>query len=221
MGLGGILQELKTEGVLALYHDYRSGRLVDYSGNGNNGVAAAPAPLMFFNKEGVVVKTGALIVVAASASWRWSTAFTMVFGYGLDSKLPSYTFADYVVYSTGPIGALRFGTSIGWSDGINLYIGGGDPSNYKQFGLSCSNGVAGKVYNNGIYNADLSGASVITAPVSDLWIIYPQIDRFAGFGRYFVLFKRVLTATEHARVYGQLENMTWNTKGLTPGPMMP
>ena len=221
MGLGGILQELKTEGVLALYHDYRSGRLVDYSGNGNNGVQSGATPLMFFNKKGVVVRNGAQIVVPAGPSWRWSTAFTMLYGYDSDSRASSYTFADYVVYSTGPIGALRIGSTIGWSDGINLFIGGDDVNKHKQIGLSCSNGLAGKVYNSGVYGGDLSGASVISAPVSDLWILYPQIDRFFGFGRYFVLIKRVLTATEHARVYGQLENMKWNTKGLTPGPMMP
>jgi hypothetical protein len=76
MGLGSILQELKTEGVLALYHDYRSGRLVDYSGNGNDGVSNN----VVFNGFGALYKSLDSSIVVANSAALESASGTIVAG---------------------------------------------------------------------------------------------------------------------------------------------
>lgn len=220
MGLGGILQELKTEGVLGLYHDYRSGTLRDWSGNGNNGVGTT----VVFNKLGLKgVPAGSLVTVASNASWQWSTALTVIINYSLAGSQFDGVTGQYCSFVNGaPFQAFRlFGSGFGWSDGINLRTGGANPHLGNSAAVSLSNGLTGTAWINGLFISNLSGTSVIVAPASSLLLNYAQAGSWPVTTKSIVIIKRVLTATEHARVYGQLENMKWNTKGLTPGPMMP
>jgi hypothetical protein len=130
--------------------------------------------------------------------------------------------SQYVMYNTAaPVQAYRVWTAVGWSDGALLRTGGDNPSFGNCIAVSVSNGSIGKTYRNGIYVSDLSGTSTVAAPNGDLGLLFPGALKWPTIAQAIVLIKRVLTATEHARIYAQLENMTWNTKGLTPGPMMP
>jgi hypothetical protein len=222
MGLGGILQELKTEGVLGFYHDYRSGRLYDYSGNGNS---VSLNSNFIFTKEGLNVINTSTLQIPFSATWAWNTQVTILLFYKIAKSLLTTAASNYGSYhATPPTQAMRVGdTLIGWSDGVNLRILATDANIYRCLGVSMLNNAIGTVYGNGVLLGSLSGTSVVQAPTAgDLLLDYPQLDpSWRWLARADVVVKRVLTATEHARLYGQIENMQWNTKGLTPGPMMP
>jgi hypothetical protein len=221
MGLGGILQELKTEGVLALYHDYRSGRLVDYSGNGNNGTATSAS----FTKDSVRLMglTGQVLIpynvglVSANISIIINACFTrLLSGDRIISRRGAASTFDWY-HNTGLPGLTIF------QDAGNRNITSTTIGLCRSIGLTMANGVPSKHYEDGVYKADYSALTSLAASTGDF-----IVGNFAGSSNltgkdigYVVQVNRALTATEHARVYGQLENMTWNTKGLTPGPMMP
>lgn len=223
MGLGGILQELKTEGVLALYHDYRSGTLRDWSGNGNHASITGVGP--FFDKVGVDLPNGQYLTVPFSASWAWTTSVSVVFGHFVTNTMFNALIGwDLLRHDAAQGFLVRAGDAyLGWSDFINLRSVAISSNLYRSLGLSMSNGATGASYVNGTAAGALSGNTVIGAPTGTLQIYKPATAGadFPIVGRYIVIVKRVLTATEHARVYGQLENMRWNTKGMAPGPMLP
>jgi hypothetical protein len=222
MGLGGILQELKTEGVLALYHDYRSGRLVDYSGNGNNGVATA----ISFSKKGAGYLGAAARIIVPSSPTLQSVTGTMMSSYcfkntttqnRLINKRAITTQIDWFHINT---------TQLALFDGINLPvltvpITVGRVCN----SVSWASGNVPVGYQNGVlvgnYSLPLSpvlNATDVTIGNQNIGVANVVSTELY---RYALIINRVLSATEHSRIYAQLENMTWNTKGLTPGPMMP
>jgi hypothetical protein len=231
MGLGGILQELKTEGVLALYHDYRSGRLVDYSGNGNNGVATT---INFTKGAALRLGTASRIEVVQNATIN-------VASFSIITKLnyPNAASFQRIAAKRGALGPTAQFEWLYWNDSVGIYLFSDIGASYLGFaeghigvkteGISINSGSAPVGYRNGIsrgsYNAALT---IIPQNVDPLTIMNTNVSYVPGgyntqsfYNEYFLFFSRSLTATEHARVYGQLENMTWNTKGLTPGPMMP
>lgn len=221
MGLGGILQELKTEGVLALYHDYRSGRLVDYSGNGRSGVATSAS----FNKEAVTLLGATGQVSVAYDAGMVSTSISLIIG--VCSPLPGAS--DRLISRRGVASTFDWFYNTGlpgltiFQDGGNRNVTSTSVMACRTIGLVMVNGVPSKHYEDGVYKSDYSALTSLAASTGNF-----IVGNFAGSSnlsnkniRYVIQVNRALTATEHARVYGQLENMRWNTKGLTPGPMMP
>lgn len=222
MGLGGILQELKTEGVLALYHDYRSGRLVDYSGNGNNGTATAVS----FSKKGAGFLGATSRILVPSSATLQSVTGTLIGCYTVSNNTPQIriinkrgvtTQIDYFQAST---------TAIALFDGVNVPQLTVPRTNGKVCNsVSWTSGGTPVGYQNGVlignYTLTLSpvlnntDVTIGNQNIGIANVLATQICHYA------LIINRVLTATEHSRVYAQLENMTWNTKGLTPGPMMP
>jgi hypothetical protein len=203
MGLGGILQRLKTEGVLSVYHDYRSGTLQDWSGNGHNGVGSSIAfikngAMALTSSGGVTVTssallegtTGCLIVRFKKASlnnWLATKKSGANYQFDLyvdstqimfrDSGAPAY--ADITIPTYGEMTvAVNFidgGAPAGYVNGI--FKGNFD----KVVSITPNNGSLG-VGNNGI------GSTVIGT------IFY-----------YFVWVTRQLSATEHAELYQELQ----------------
>jgi peptidoglycan hydrolase-like protein with peptidoglycan-binding domain len=219
MGLGGILQELKTEGVLALYHDYRSGRLVDYSGNGRNGAITNG----YFTKDGALLRPASGQIAILYDAGIVANAISIVMGL----YLPVITAGDRLL--TRRDGG---GSTIDWyinPPSITNYQNVGNRSiniptvPIKSLGISMSNGVVAEGYTNGVAQGPYAGLTDLFPTLNNI-----VIGNLVGAScltnkvvKYVCYITRALTATEHARVYAQLENMTWNTKGLTPGPMMP
>lgn len=221
MGLGGILQELKTEGVLALYHDYRSGRLYDWSGNGNNGTTLAP-----FTKTGLKCTT---------------TTHNVLVGDTLTTQLTQGTLlllADFETFSATVVKRLISKRDAGGTNydlqavdtGINLYDGtstrflGATVNGSKCIAVNFSNGTTAEGFINGVSKGNFSGASAIAVDDATLQICNGAINTASymdSVAKAAVILSRKLTATEHARIYSELENTTWETKGLAPGPMMP
>jgi hypothetical protein len=218
MGLGGILQELKTEGVLALYHDYRSGRLVDYSGNGNNGVASVGC---VWTNKGVKIKANTdEITVLNSVSLQVTNMSIIILG-DFTSNGDEYIFNK----RGGGLTHFQFYTSTSglvFYDGANARTLVTTISGKRCIGLSCVSGGTAIGYLSGASIGSFSGASTIVAKIPNIEVgNWADIERCRSRIDAAILISRSLTNTEHSRIYAQLENMTWNTKGLTPGPMMP
>jgi len=222
MGLGGILQELKREGVLALYHDYRSGRLVDYSGNGNNGTATAVG----FTKQGSgFLGTTSRILVPSSPTLQSATG-TLIGCYTVSNNAPQIR----IINKRGAASQIDWfqlnTTQLAMFDGTNLPTVTVPKTNGKVCNsVSWTSGGTPVGYQNGV---SVGNYSLTLTPVlnnTDVTIGNQNIGianvLSTQIVHYALIINRALTATEHARVYGQLENMKWNTKGLTPGPMMP
>jgi hypothetical protein len=226
MGLGGILQELKAEGVLTFYHDYRSGRLYDWSGNGRNGTATN----ISFTKDGALFKAASSSIVVPSYTAMESATGSML--------------ASLIYCETGSFNIISKDTGVGGDKQFNWVYShyapnmvientnGVDPylvvaiSGQKTHGISYTAGVTPKGYLNGVSIGSYVGNYSCTAkPLAVVTIgNYTNGGFNAQLGtvfKYFLHASRVLTATEHLRIYAQLENMSWDTKGLTPGPMMP
>jgi hypothetical protein len=221
MGLGGILQELKTEGVLALYHDYRSVRLVDYSGNGNNGTAPAGA---FFTKAAVNLNNlTTAMTIADNGTLRLGTLSVIVLADFVSQRSSEILYAVSVF-----AGSARMWFYMAATPTLNLFDGTSSRTlsinivGKKCVSMSVQSGQIPLGYADGIFIGNFSGT--LTPPVGASLIEIGNTNfanSIKSTLKAVVVVSRVLTATEHARVYGQLENMTWNTKGLTPGPMMP
>jgi hypothetical protein len=164
MGLGGILQELKTEGVLALYHDYRSGRLVDYSGNARNGVATNTT----FNKTGAIQKPATGAVTVTYDVGLVSTSISMLIGI----QFPQNLVEERIASRRGA--ASTFDWYLNGAN-ISVFQNGAVKSlvlgNFSRaIGISMSVGVAFKGYMDGVYSGDYSGVTDLVASNADLII---------------------------------------------------
>jgi len=215
MGLGGILQELKTEGVLKLYCDYRSGRYADLSGTGNTFSLVASIP---YTKQGMSCNAGNYLTINNTATLQAVTTGTIIARQDTYPDVLSYFF-----YKTGQYifnhnaGTNQTFLSSNATTATFNFVGGGLATHAVDFDNA---GGIPNYFINGIRQGAMSVGLTILGNANNALTNFGSGSRSAR-SRYLLLFSRKLTLTEHARVYGQLENMRWNTKGLTPGPMMP
>lgn len=206
MGLGGILQRLKTEGVLALYHDYSSGTFKDFSGNGHDGVGSS----MAFTKKGVMTASSAGNILVTSSALLEGTQGTIVvrFKKCLSSMwvFTKKSGANYQLRLTvdstqitlrdsaaAPYENITTSSDGDLTVGVN-FATGGTPVGYKN-GIFVSNfsGVISITPNNGNLEIGNDGASVGT---------------IGNMLTYFVWVSRPLIAAEHQALYQQLQALS-------------
>lgn len=221
MGLGGILQELKTEGVLALYHDYRSGRCNDLSGNGNNGTPSSGALWSKRNlwlsavTDEITVTDAASLRIGTGTLYVSGTFVSQVSNEALLGRSNAANPLLWFYMDSTPSVKLYDGTSVR-SLGVNI-VG------KRSIAASWTSGNTPVGYLDGVSAGSFSGAFTPLTGAGTVLEIGNILNNNRNRSRIetAVIISRVLTATEHARLYGQLEGMRWNTKGLTPGPMIP
>jgi hypothetical protein len=217
MGLGGILQELKTEGVLALYIDFRSGRLFDWSGNGHNCISPAPN---FFTKQALSANGAASPSINNTAMLQAITTGTLIASQKVfPTTVNSYFFykAPQIIWNHAPgSNAIFFSSNV--TTAQIAYTAADIATHGVNFDSAGSLPVA---YKNGVFVGTYSVGVAVISSANNVSSVAATNSSISTLTRYLLMFSRKLTATEHARVYGQLENMRWNTKGLTPGLMMP
>lgn len=205
MGLGGILQRLKTEGVLKVYNDFRQGTLLDYSGNGNNGVVTNG----FFTRNGIELNPVTGAVTIAYNAGLVSSSISMVLGI----TLPSVTNQDRLVVRRD-VGTSTFDWHIN-TPSLTVYQNGANKSitlpatPIFALGISMPNGVAMSGYINGTFQATYTGVTDLVASTNPI-----VIGNLVGAScltnkilRYFVYVTRSLTAAEHAELYYDLQRL--------------
>lgn len=208
MGLGGILQRLKTEGVLVLYHDYRMGTLTDYSGTGNTAIITAP-----WTTKGVKCLTSAHnISVTENASLRLTVgtlilmadfnSFTATIEKRLISKRDAINGTNYDLRAVN--------TGITLFDGTNTRFLAVATNGSKCIAVNFSNGTIAEGFINGVSRGNFSGASAITATTSAFQICNSAINPLSfldAIARATIIVNRKLTAAEHAELYYYLQRL--------------
>ena len=215
---GSFIQQSIRDGSLVLYHDYRLGHARDLSGNGNNGTLVAPAQ---FQRNGVFIEasnaTAAITVpyAASIAPSQETTVSLFAGGYGPWPAPGPTTLTQYIRYNgVGDFHGVRFnvGTTINRivldnpTTTTTMTTSAGRLSSARYFGVNQSDGGSPSAYINGDLAASSVTLQVFTGAANTLYIgNYSGGSRGVG-GCYsaFMLFNRELTATEHARLYGEL-----------------
>ena len=203
MGLGGILQRLKTEGVILVYHDHRSGTLYDYSGNSRTGSSNSAN---CFSKNGMITK--GYVTVTNDATLQAATTGTLI-------VRQSATRAGATSYFAKKNNQFQFVYSYGLSQ-YDLYINGTSRTlNYTGLAGMQTHAVefdnAGgtpKGYMNGILLGNYSGVLTSVADASNLFYGSASSDVEPQTVRYFLWISRKLTAAEHQEIYQQLQALS-------------
>ena len=208
------IEQLKREGSVALWHDYRLGHANDLSGNGNDGT---PSGTYWWDRTGFntdFMGIGAVEVAnSASLDLATLTAVALI----VDRRIPQsgvyptlFAFDSgganfYKVSMDNPSGFIRVLTTLG----VNRRF---TPSNLT--GLSCigvpiNNNAAGySWYRDGIIQSAINAAVTIVTSGNNLIIGNVDPSRPGqGFGRTisaFLIFNKLLSAEEHRDVYLEL-----------------
>ena len=211
-----LIQELKREGYLRIYIDPRNGSLLDLSGNGNNGAPAAGA---WFTGSGINTSQGE-ITVSGSASIAGITGFNIIYLYdkisiqGINSN-PAGN--NYIIEWRDA----SAGFALTWrNDGrmiISSFEGGlvafsVNPNSAFNalgcLGLDFNPGNAANFYVNGNFLQVSAGGAAfdsITPPLTvNLLFGGDGLQPMRSPTSAFMLISKVLTATEHAQIYGEL-----------------
>lgn len=210
---GSFIQQSIRDGSLVLYHDYRLGHARDLSSYGNHGT---PSGDCWFSKDGFnnrYLGTGA-ILVNHSASINIST-FTAV----------GFMASGRVVKGRSVLPQLarkQDGAGLSWSLRFNdlgptvdldaagsaAWVFGRAFSGIRYVGCNLQSGtIATPLYADGVLaDAALSVSPTIALNASALYIanIYLANRGLGTCLSSFLMWNRLLTATEHARLYGEL-----------------
>jgi len=203
MGLGGILQRLKTEGVILVYHDHRSGTLYDYSGNSRTG---SPNSANCFSKNGMITK--GYVTVTNDATLQAATTGTLIVRQSVTRSGSSSYFAKknnqfQFTYSNGlDWYELRIN---GTSRTFNYTGLAGMQTHAVEFDNA---GGTPKGYMNGILLGNYSGVLTSVADAANLTYGSASSDIEPQTVRYFLWISRKLLAAEHQEIYQQLQALS-------------
>ena len=223
-----IIQQLKTEGVLKLYMDFRSGTYSDWSGNDNHGTPTD----VYLDKAGV-----RFVNPAAAGTNLVSVPNTSDFNFGTSTDFSIYIwiksvddlsarnlrlfsnsditggcFADIqnnlvrIFFEAGASYTLAFDSSVETTIPAHLcwtFDRDGSGLGYYNGGL-----VATTATNPGDINEDLDTSN----PLQIGKVLTQTANMFDGDWKSFIIVNRVLTATEVSQIKAELENTSWPTK---------
>jgi len=205
------LDDLKAEGVVKLYLDFRAGHLQDLSGNGNNSAWASSAAA--WTNDGIKLNTTTDAVVVSDAAELQGTAASYVLLGDFTRPLGKNGENDLVVKKDGG------GTQVYWymdntgggrfvlnTSGSTVTLSASIAGSHC-LGLSYSNGSTPEGYVDGVSAGSYSASVTAAADDADLYI-----GNYYALGPYYlesplsavVAFNRVLTDTEHAQVCAAL-----------------
>jgi hypothetical protein len=207
---GSFIQQSIRDGSCVLYHDYRLGHAQDLSSYANHGTFAGD---IWLTSNGFVNRKGGTgrITVAANAALNITT-FTLV-----------YTCQPGLASNRGTTGTTRVCDKGGewyshYDDVANIaYLVGANTRSWtfpvgpkfpglRYFGANVQHNVITPGYLNGVFAVNISSAPSLAVANAALTIGNVSAGN-RGFGRVmssFMMFNRLLTATEHARLYGEL-----------------
>lgn len=203
MGLGGILQRLKTEGVILVYHDHRSGTLYDYSGNNRTG---SPNSANYFSKNGMITK--GYVTVTNDATLQAATTGTLIIRQSLTiaRSSPSFAYKNNQFRFTASIGLNRYDL---YCNGTTRTLAYGGLTGMQTHAVDFDGAGGTPVgYLNGILLGNYSGAQTVIADAGNLLYGSASNDTEPQTVRYFLWISRKLTAAEHQEIYQQLQALS-------------
>jgi hypothetical protein len=209
------IQTLIDEGVLVLWHDYRSGHADDLSGQGNDGTPSG----VVWSRDGARFGSAGKIVVANSAELEAITSGCIICGGQYLQNPPSGTYRRLLEKEDA--GGRQFSLMFNQNLGI-LMVGSSGPSQELAYtfagesmiGVNFGNGLAAELFVSGTLRATSVGVNTIASDDAPITIgakytganvsQFPMADCLT--------FNRVLTPSEHAAVYAELADMRWPQK---------
>lgn len=210
MQLGGILQRLKTEGVLLTYIDFRSGTFHDWSENSRN--AVAPASNGSFTKKGLQTSSG-YSTITSDATLQAATTGTLIIRQKLTAAVTPL--ADK-------------GTQFGWAYdpifGYYQFVGGGVTVTLNRAGAGTfthavefdSAGGTPKGYLDGALLGNYTGGVTVAGSATNIHLGYLYVTSAFTNTEYFLFISRKLTAAEHSEIYTYLQSVNWPSKVYSP-----
>lgn len=210
-----IIQDLITEGACVLYSDYRSGSVYDYAKGTRHPSTMTDC---HFNGAGVqFLSSGKISITDSLHTLELTTGTIIVFG-----KFDNVDSGTLVHKEDGGGRNYKFGFTSStelffkgrYSSGSALTISAGKSCHAVSF-ISGSDPVG---YTDGIYVGDYDNA--ITVATNDAPLLigheFESVEGIQGCTISAVIIcNRVLTATEHAQVYGELAQKKWPKSQVT------
>jgi hypothetical protein len=214
--------DLKNEGVLKLWHDYRLGHTLDLSGNANHGTFA-PVINQPFSRQGLAVPLGGRGVATPSIDLTGTNKIGFVFGARQIQNSANQIFIefspDHNAVTTGFICAQNassqllfqakgdLGSTVA-TPAIQDVLGDGQ---YSYVGASYDKSLtlAGiKIYHNGDYLTAAGGSVANTNNFGNHSLFFGARNQSTlpvnAVLQGIILVSRVLTADEHRAVYKEL-----------------
>lgn len=208
---GSLIQQSIRDGSLVLYHDYRLGHARDLSLYSNHGT---PSGDIWFANDGFRNRKGAAtgkIIVDDSISINITTFTAIVLcSSGFIGNLSTtgttrlLDKSDWYLTSYDTLNQIYFTTSVvrNWT----LPAGPKVPGS-RYIGMNCQDAAITPLYMNGSFAVDINAAPSFSVPTGADLVIGNNAADTRGYGRCMsvaMMFNRLLTATEHARLYGEL-----------------
>jgi hypothetical protein len=197
-----IIQKLKNEGSLILWHDYTQKNFSDYSGYGNSGV---PTDVVWTGQGISFPESTSLITVADSPELQGEEFALLSVGDYQSQTNYQTLMAKY------DAGGLNFQYYLGTSgvylyDGVAARFASFNIVGSKFLGLNVKSGSVGQLFVDGDFASNLNGISTVTADDADLTIgaIYNNTNRLKSRLIHTCMVNRNLTASEWSELYGEL-----------------
>lgn len=203
----GIIKELMNSGNIVLYHDYRMGHFNDMSVNGFNGTPTDVSLTNIGFQNGTSATAG--VSVADNALLRLTSSSTIVlFGNFIDNAgsttLMAKNTAEFQLRVASANLRLYNSTLPNTSDFTGGYSG------KKYIGININAGAAPNLYLDGIFTSNGNANFTVSSGTNALSIGSYGSGGLGSLKNIFsacLIFNRVLTATEHARLYNELMSM--------------
>jgi len=216
-----ILDDLKAEGVVVLYHDYRAGHMLDLSGNSNHGTGtdiswtgdgarlpASTSRITVADSGELQLTTGALIVYSADGFMSQVTYERLI------SKRDSLgnTNYDFRLTATG-------GGDVQLYDGTNTRALVTNVVGKHCIAVNMADGGTGEVFVDGLSAGVLDGASDISVDVASVIIgnLVTGITRLRSTLSAALIINRPLTDTEMAQTCAALQSYKFPTMTRAEG----
>ena len=204
------LDDLLTEGVVKLYHDYRAGHLQDLSGNGNHGTGTD----IVWPGDGVRFNAATSVITVADAAELQLTA-GMLLVFGNFQQPSSWRMLIHKRDAGGTNYSFYIDTvSIRLNDGVNIRQVVTSVDGAKCIALNMTNGGTAEAFVDGISVGLLNAASSISVDDAPLLIgAYhvggvPQLDSTLAAT---LIVNRELTDTEMAQTCAALQSYRYPT----------
>jgi len=219
MSRRSFLMDLKAEGALALWHDYRRGDAQDMSGNANHGTLTGNiAPL---GKGYQPLLNPGYISVPDDITLRVTEATFVCYTTSMVRGFPTQ-YQD-LFFKRGTVAPFNYEVYLNTTGHLGFYDGGLNTSTVSAIGkqyiaLNAKHGEVGEVYYDGLFVEILPGGLLTMSPATTVLSILsgnPTSNQFVRFPiEVAIIVNRKLTATEHAKLYGELAAQDWGQRVL-------
>jgi len=217
MSRRSFLLDLKAEGALSLWHDYRRNHdAIDLSGNANNGTFTGNVYELGRGLQ--VCDSSSHILVANAASNQLTEGTFIVYTTSMFRQLARYQ--DLIIKRSVSV---NYEMYIAPTGALGCFDGGLNTTTVSVVGkrylaLNMKNGEEGEVYHDGVFIETLPGGNLTVATTTDPVSILSGNPSSAQFTacpiEAAIIVNRKLTATEHAKLYGELANQDWGQRVL-------